>query len=143
MIKMKPKKAQTEIIGLIVIVLLLAALSIVFVTLISRESPNTTSIIRTSTKADNLLNSIIRTTTPEGKFMDLVSECNTKGDFSTLKREISSILAKTIPKNRQSSLKLLINQQEVFSLGACDIGVASTKTIKNKEDTIKLNLKLC
>ncbi len=139
---MNTKKAQMEIMGLVIIIIMLAILSIIFLTFALRPSPSTTPMLRTSTKADNLLNSIIRTSTPKGKLLDLIAESYTNNDFILIKQEISKIIHKTLP-NKQYSFKLLINKEKVLQIGSCKLGISSTKTIKHKDNTFKFILLIC
>ncbi len=140
---MKSKKAQMEIMGLVVIFILLALLSLVFLTFALRPKISTTEILRTSTKADNLLNSIIRTTTSNNqKMLDLITESYINSDFTHLKQEISKITYKTLP-HRQYSLKILINQENILEIGSCKIGISSTKTIKHQDNLFKFILLIC
>jgi len=139
---MNTKKAQMEIMGLVIIIIMLAILSIIFLTFALRPSPSTTPILRTSTKADNLLNSIIRTSTPKGKLLDLIAESYTNNDFILIKQEISKIIHKTLP-NKQYSFKLLINKEKVLQIGSCKLGISSTKTIKHKDNIFKFILLIC
>lgn len=140
--KFKNKNGQMEIIGLVVIFILLALLSLVFLTFALRPKVSTTDILRTSTKADNLLNSIIRTNTEKGNILDLITEAHIKGDFTYIKQEISKITDKTL-SNRQYSLKILINQENILKIGSCKTGISSTKSIKHQTNLFKFILIIC
>jgi len=140
---MSTKKAQMEIMGLVIIIIMLAILSIIFLTFALRPSPSTTPILRSSTKADNLLNSIIRTSTKENqKMLDIIENSYITNDFTYLKQEINKIISKAIP-NKRYSFKLLINQQKVLDIGDCKLGVSSTKTIKHNNNLFKFTLVIC
>lgn len=140
---MKPKKAQMEIMGLLVIIIILAILAIIFLSFALRPSLPTTPILRTSTKADNLLNSIVRTSSSSNqKMLDLIEISYIKGDFTQFKQEITEIIYKTIP-NKKYSFKLFINQQKILEIGDCNIGISSTKTIKHNNNLFKFLLLIC
>lgn len=129
--------------GLLVIIILLALLLVVFLTFALRPKISTPSILRTSTKADNLLNSIIRTSTSENqKMLDLILESYIKGDFTLLEQEITNIIHKTIP-NKKYTLKILINQEKILEINTCKTGISSTKQIKHKDNSFKFILLIC
>lgn len=136
------KKAQTEIIGLVVIVILLTLLAVIFIKFALKEQPSTSAILRTSTKADNLLNSIIRTSTPNGKLLDLVVDSHIKGDFTYLNQEITKVLTKTL-SHKQYSFKIFIDQQPVLEIGTCKTGIASNKPYKYEDYSLKFSLVIC
>lgn len=84
------KKAQTEMVGLLVIVILLIFIAVIYIRLTS--IPGERDVIRQNVMVTNLLNSIMKYSCSNGQIEDLVSSRNAECGITPLEGVISRII---------------------------------------------------
>lgn len=84
------KKAQTEMVGLLVIVILLIFIAVIYIRL--TKIPGEKDVIRQNVIVTNLLNSIMKYSCNNGQIEDLVSSRNAECNNAPLKGVISRII---------------------------------------------------
>jgi len=145
---MKGKKAQIEILGLAVLVIVLAFILIIALTFnLDNDGEND---IRTGLIANNLLNSLIK---QEGKvnFKNLVFECynnikngqNMENGCNSLNKEVSKAIPLIIG-NKRYELIFESEGREFYRSGSCKRGIESTKyRFKSDGEAFISSIKLC
>ena len=143
------KKAQTEIIGLAILVILLVIILVIALSFSFKFSTGEDSI-KTSITANNLLNALIK---QEGKISikELVHECyiNTnKGlpaDSGCIKltNELDQAIKYNIG-NKDFEIRFSTDNSIFYKQGSCKTGVESTKyNFKAEEILFTTSMKIC
>lgn len=139
------KKAQVEIMGLAILVILLVII-LTFALRFSFDSTDNKSDIRTSLVVNGLLNSIIK----QQNVRSLMLECysGVKRGISQeiscekLKKEINKIISLSV--NKKFQVILSSDSLEFFKEGNCGISIQSTPyRFKEQGVTLTALLKLC
>jgi hypothetical protein len=143
------KKAQIEILGLAVLVIVLAIILIIALTF-NLDDDAGKSDVRTGLIANNLLNALIK---QEGKvnFKNLVFECynnikngqNMEIGCNSLNKEINETVPLMIG-NKKYELRFESDTEEFYKLGSCKRGIESIKyRFKSNGLTFISSIKLC
>lgn len=140
------KKAQIEIIGLMLIIILLTILAVVFLRLTLKPSRTITEA-RQSIIAKAAIDSIIKTSYNEETFEDLIYGCYsgyTDYNCELLTKEINQIMPKLMPK-KPFTLTFASNEQEFLKITSktCNLGVQANNNYVINSIPIQISLKLC
>ena len=134
------KKAQIEIIGLLLIIILLSVLAVVFLRLTLKPSFTLTSEARQSIIAKTTIDSIIKTSYNDKTFENLIYDCYTVA-CETLDQEINKIMPKLMPK-KHFYMTFSSDNNVFFKIGTNCLGIQANNhyiiTIP-----IEISLKLC
>ncbi|QQG38464.1 MAG: hypothetical protein HYS32_02545 [Candidatus Woesearchaeota archaeon] len=145
------KKAQMEIVGLVVIVLiiLLAAIFFVRFALLSHSSSKTSSI--ESIEANNLLNALLRTTICEDLSVeDAIKECKQRSNICNeeackhTKTKIEEIMEASLDEKTTYSIDIDADEVPLINIENCKTGItASPFSIPSRGITYSISMKLC
>ena len=141
------KKGQSEVIGLVIIVLILIVVGLIFLKFyLSKGNSNKESI--SNIKANNLVNAIKSVSICNNNMADAIIACCTKKEFcgkdacQLINEEINDILEKSLEEivyfeaKQQNNLCLSINND-------CQ-GISSTENlIRNQDGDAKIRVKIC
>ncbi|MBI2670943.1 hypothetical protein HYX18_03135 [Candidatus Woesearchaeota archaeon] len=139
------KRAQTEIIGLMIVVIMLVAIALVALrfVLISNSSINVDSLL--SAKANNMANSIKNANLCDGNFEQAIVACCNKENFCDREscRLISEEISSIINSSEESVYVEAIDAygNKCFSVGNCISGIASSSY--NFENEVLFRAKIC
>ena len=90
-------KAQSEIMGLMVVVMLILALFVIFVRFSLLKPASLTDELRTNVETTNLLRAMMKTTINSETVQNMVIQCyNTAGTFTDLEQELQAIFQATL-----------------------------------------------
>lgn len=135
------KKAQIEIIGLMLIVILLTFLAVVFLRLTLKPSESV-SEARQNIIASATIDSILKTSYQEETFESLIYDCYQATNCNILEQEINNIIGKLMPK-KQFYMVFSSNDQVFFELGQNCLGIQANNPYIISSIPIKISLKLC
>ena len=129
------KKAQTEIFGLVIIVVLIVvialfALRFMFV----RESTMNNQDQVLSIKANNLINALLKVNVNVDDIKRGIGSCCISNiNCANVENKIKEIIENSIEENYE--FKVLSNDEECFTIsdGQCDFGISSSSYIDNIE----------
>ena len=141
---MASKQGQVEVVGLVVIVVFLLVLGLFFLALTLRGSDDGLSEVRSSTISKQFLSAVLKTTTPQGSYQDLVVSCSF-GTCTSLEEETVLLLRLFFPDQKYTLT--FQRQEEIFftlSKGeGCGIGIQQNTKFKKDATLYSLSLKLC
>jgi hypothetical protein len=145
------KKGQLEAIGLVIIVILIIAALLIFLVLSSRPQADKYTTTLLQTKANNLRNSILKTTISQDcnikeEIINCVelqtSKCST--DCSKVKDTILSVMPKALDEKDGYELTISSGSNNTFlTTRRYDYPNCITASTSNLKDDIDFNLKLC
>ena len=136
------KKAQIEIIGLLLIVILLSVILVVFLRFALKSDTSSTPEARQSIIATTTIDSLIKTSFNDKTFENLIYECYTGYNCNILEKEINSIMSKLMP-NKQFFYTFTSNEQVFLEIGENCIGIQANNLYVINSIPIKISLKLC
>ena len=136
------KKAQIEIIGLLLIVILLSVILVVFLRFALKSDTSYTPEARQSIIAKTTIDSLIKTSFNDQTFENLIYECYTGYNCNILKQEINAIMSKLMP-NKQFFYVFTSNEQVFLEIGENCIGIQANNPYIINSIPIKISLKLC
>ena len=137
------KKAQIEMIGLMLIIILLTVLAVFFLRF-TLKPPTTIASARQSVIAKSTIDSIIKTSYNEKTFENLIYDCYTGSNCNLLEQEINQIMPKLMPK-KAFTLTFTSDEQEFLKITSktCNIGIQANNIYRINSIPIKISLKLC
>ncbi|HLD12402.1 MAG TPA: hypothetical protein VJB87_02290 [Candidatus Nanoarchaeia archaeon] len=135
-------KGQTEIIGLVIIILLLIFGGIIYLKLSDTDN-NQNEELRTNTRNNNILTAISQLTIQGEPFKEQLTHCKEEEQCQALHQELPKIMNIVIPKNKAYQLTIISEEQQLIKLGNCTYGIASSNSIINHGTAYTLNLKTC
>ena len=136
-------KGQTEIVGLVVIVMLLLFTGLLYLKFSATDSDNLDEI-RTNVKAANLLSSITKLTIKGKSFGDHLIDCKLSGRCSDLREEIPKIIAASgLQKNQAYMFTVSSGDANLIEIGNCSTGIASNMPIAREGVSFEITLKIC
>lgn len=136
------KKAQIEMIGLLLIVLLLSVLIIFFVRFALRPSTDSTTQTRQSIIASAAIDSIVKTSLNDKTFESLIYECYTGSNCDILKQELNKIMSSLMP-NKQFYYTFNSDNKVFLELGKNCLGIQANNVYIINSVPISISLKLC
>ena len=145
------KKAQMEVIGLVIIVILVFVGILMFVRFVVL-APETSQKTIESLEANNLLSALLKTTTSCNSLsvLDAIKECQQKTTICNqdaciyTKDKIQDIMQASLDVKTDYKLEVLTNNNPLFAMGDCEKGIASAPySIPSKGITYTIKLKLC
>ena len=139
------KKAQTETMGLMVVVVLLFVIALIALRFFINSSPTSNLDTTLSIKANNLANGIINANVCNGDFKQAIVSCCNHEDLCNENacNLVTDELNKVINYSDESAYVEAIDQtnSKCFSVGSCQAGVSSAPY--NLDNGVTLNVRLC
>jgi len=136
------KKAQIEIIGLMLIIILLTVLAVVFLRLTMKPASESTAEARQSIIASTTIDSIIKTSYNEKTFESLIYDCYQATNCNILEQEINKIMPKLMLK-KQYYLIFASDDNIFLELGQNCLGIQANNPYIINSIPFKISLKLC
>jgi hypothetical protein len=136
------KKAQTEILGIAIIIVLLLVFG-VFYLKFSSNNQNLVPEMRKNIQTNNLLQALLKININNEPFDDLVYKCYSKKDCDILKREIPNIIALALNAETQYNFIISTNNKPFFSLGTCSSGITAYNPITKNNIDFDISLLIC
>ncbi len=140
------KKAQVDLIGLVIIVIIIILLALFGLRLLITQPVNVDE--KLSVKANNLMNAIVKVNTCNSNIEEAFISCCSSEFFcgqdacDYLSKEIPKIIGNSIEENYY--IELLNQNNKCFSHGNCVNGISSsTYIVKNNDQKYESRVKLC
>ena len=148
--KIKMKKAQTEIIGLVVIVTIIIIAVVLFVRLaiLKPASHSPTSV--ESIEANNMLNALLKTTVCDISIQEAIQQCSQKINICDQEPraytvgKIKEILQVSLDEKTDYSFIALSDNSPLIKIENCETGIsASPFSLPSRGAVYTINFKLC
>ena len=136
------KRAQIEIIGLMLIVILLTILAVIFLKLTLKSPATNIAEARQSIIASATIDSILKTSYNDKTFESLIYDCYTGSNCNILEQEINNIMPNLMPK-KQFYMVFSSNDQTFLELGKNCLGIQANNPYVINSIPTKISLKLC
>lgn len=138
------KKAQAEMVGLLVIVLLLLFIGIIFLRFYLLQPSTSLDASRQNLDGQHLLQGLPYLSFTGILFPSFVQECHATADRCTvLQDELETFFTLVLPAGRQYFFSLSTEENELLHLGTCLRGIASTSTFSEEDTFYTMTLRLC
>jgi hypothetical protein len=118
------KRSQTEVIGLLVIVILLVVIALIYIRFSIATGTELPSTLRSNIKVTNLLQALMNVDIQETATQELSLECY-YGHCQNLEEFLHEIFVATLQPNEDYRFTLLAGGDEIFKIGTCDKGIIS------------------
>lgn len=138
-------KGQSEMMGLMIIVILIIFIGLVFLRF-SFSERNSLPELRENIQASNLLSSIIKYDTQEGSIKDLIVRCVRNKECGTLEGEVKEIMKNSLDTRTKYEFSVIAKDEgdkEALRMGSCNQGIASNTQVSQEGLYIEVRLKLC
>lgn len=151
---MKNKRAQIEMVGLVVIVLLIVMGIIFFLkfSIQNKQSPLEKSTIE-SIEANNLLNALLKATVCDKEKISVeqaIEQCKQNIEICDqspckfTKTKIEEIFKSSLDEKTTYTIEILADNKQLIVIENCKSGIASSPySIPSKGITYTINMKLC
>jgi len=137
------KKGQTEIIGLVIIMMLIVFIGLIALKFMSFGNNDDLKDTSLSIKANNLVNALTKVDIDGVSLKNNAVKCCNEGCNVNFEDEIKNIMNKSL----EGDYSLIIseeNGQECAKIGICNAGISSSKYfIRDEGDKFSINLLLC
>ena len=120
------KKAQTEIMGLIIIVILIVFIGLIALRFMAFDGDSSLKDTTLSIKANNLINALTKVEIDENSFKENVYDCCTSSCSATFVTDVENIIQNSL----EGEYSLIISREdgsECSQIGSCNAGISSSK----------------
>tara|TARA_B100000315_G_scaffold215748_1_gene215232 strand:+ start:25 stop:462 length:438 start_codon:yes stop_codon:yes gene_type:complete len=121
------KKAQTEIIGLVVIVILFIVIAVIFVKL--STAPKSKSVIKESVEVSNLLNAVVKLTPCKedkelSSLSDIIAECENQQYCNEnckeyIEKQVNNVMSSALDKKKSYNMIITKRGDTFIEQGDC------------------------
>ncbi len=136
------KKAQTEILGIAIIIVLLLIFG-VFYLKFSSNNPTLIPELRTNVQTNNLLQALLKINIKNESFDSLIYKCYSEKDCDTLNEELPKIIALSLSNETQYKFTISADNKPFFSLGSCSLGIVANYPITKNNIIFDTDLLVC
>ena len=140
------KRAQSEVVGLLVIVVILIFMGVIYLGFANLAGNGSLSSQRAGMETENALNALVRVNLEEydGKTVqDLVVEGANRIDCDTLGYALNEVYGAILRPGTDFSFWAKMEEEEIYSVGVCSIGVVSSYVFVRDGNYYELRLRLC
>ena len=138
------RRGQTEVVGLIVIVLLLLIVGVIFIRFSLLEKPDVYSDLRTNIQASNLLNAIMKADSEMGRLSNVMAGCREKKeDGRYFEGEVKQIIRGSLDIRTDFNFLGYGDGKEIINIGGCKTGVYSSYPYTRDNVFYEAKLKIC
>jgi len=133
-------KGQTEMVGLLIIVVLIVFIGLFAVVLMSKNTNEDDVTARRSVVADNLMNAITKVRIDDKSIEQSVAEC-CDGNCETIGK-IDRVISEIVEEDYK--VMIFQNENECRSSGNCDFGISSSEyPLRYYGNRYKISIILC
>ncbi|MBU0929542.1 MAG: hypothetical protein KJ623_00530 [Nanoarchaeota archaeon] len=137
------KKAQTEMMGLVILVLLISLAGIFAIRFLLSSNTEVGPEIKLQTQAENMQTSFLKLNIDGRSMSDLFSDCCMNNDCNFLSSTFPNLMNLTLP-GQNYELVLSTNSKSCYeTLKKCTKKVASNGIISGNNQVYSLQLSLC
>ena len=138
------KKGQSEVVGLLVIVILLLFVGMIFLRFYVAQPSTSLSHSRQSIEASNTLNALMKVHIQREPFAAHADACNSDGNLcGGLKTEVEAILGYILKQGQKYSFTLSTGAKTLIEINQCTTGIVSTYSFIESNVFYDTTLKIC
>jgi hypothetical protein len=138
------KKGQTEIIGLLFIVLLLMGIGLIFIKLSNSNNSNELAEIRSNIETTNLLKALLKVDVEGENIGDMLVECSLNSNCGRARSLIPDIMKTILKPGSSYKFEAVSNGVMFIELGDCEgSGIISNQPYVRQNIFVENRLKLC
>lgn len=137
------KKSQTEIMGLVILVVLILVSAVFGIRFLMYKGEKLGPELKLSVQAANLQSSLLKLTYNNRAFSDYMLDCCDNKDCSFFETSLKELIPKVLP-NQKYELDILKGTKSCYKLdGICQTRVTSMGKITKNGESYRLNILLC
>ncbi len=138
------KKGQSEIVGLLVIVVILIFMGLIYLSFSNLADTGALASQRSNLETENALKSLMKMDLgDELSIKELIVICGTNGDCNGLETELEDIFEVIIKPGKQFSFWIEMEETQIFAIGHCDLGLVSSNLFVKNGIYYEAKLKVC
>ena len=141
------KRGQTEIIGLMVIVILLIFLGVTYLSFVSFKEKSILPTLRTNIEADNALKAVMKVGIEEVGWKtveEMVVGCNGDvGECEVLEDGLNEVFGEILTPREEFSFAFYADDVKIVEFGSCGLGVVASYSFIKDYVFYETKLKLC
>jgi len=145
-VRYKMKKAQTEMMGLVILVLIITVAAVFGIRFLFSEKEEVSAGIKLATQAANLRNSLLKMTISDKSLSDLAVDCCLANNCDFLRNELPKIVEQVIP-NQEYEIELTdnSNSKKCFKTSqyTCKNRVSDSGRIERETGSYNFMVSLC
>ena len=140
-----PKRGQTEVLGLLAIVILLIFIGMIYLRFALQPEDNSQSIVRENIGGSHLLSALLHFDVGEGSMKKRFLDCfYDTGSCNDLKIDLEFILGSVLKPGENYLLTVLSEDETIFfSLGICERGIVTTYHFIEEGALFEARMTLC
>jgi hypothetical protein len=145
MVQLKSIKGQSEVVGLLVIVIILVFMGLIYLGFSNIADSGSLASERSSIEVENALNAVLRTNLPdfEDRTMeDLIVECG-GGNCDELDTVVGDVFSSILKHGANFEFSSYREEVEIYATGSCEFGLASNYMFIKGGVVYEAKLKLC
>lgn len=138
------KKGQTEMMGLLMIVVLILVIGVIFLKF-SLGKQDLKPDLRTNVQTTNLLRAVMKASLNDGSVSDAIIDCSMDNTLcNQIRDKIREILGISIGAGKTYSFTANNDNGEILNIGTCQgTGIVASNQINEKGSFVEAKLKVC
>ena len=144
---LKGKRAQTEVIGLLVIVILLVFFGLIYLGFASMKDSNGLESLRTNIEGENALNALMKVKMGDYEGMtveEMIIKCSVDSEGCRMLEEgIARAYEVILRPGVEYGFKAFREDEEIHGFGNCEVGIVSSYIFIEDGVAYEAALKLC
>ena len=146
MVQSKSIRGQSEVVGLLVIVIMLIFMGLVYLGFSNIADSSSLATERSSIEVENALKAVLRVNLPDygDKTMeDLIVECGEGYGCNDLDAAAGAVFSSILKTGTNFEFSSYMEEDEIHATGLCDLGLASKYLFIKGGVVYEAKLKLC
>tara|TARA_Y100000310_G_scaffold340265_1_gene435405 strand:- start:2639 stop:3121 length:483 start_codon:yes stop_codon:yes gene_type:complete len=145
--RQKTRKGQTEVMGLLVIVILLVFLGLIYLGFVMSKGPGELSTIRTNIEAENSLKAVMNVNLDDiddKSVVDMVVDCGYDAQkCNLLENALKDVFGVILKPEEDFSYSVAMDEDEILAFGNCELGIVSRYAFIKDGIYYESSLKIC
>lgn len=140
------RKGQSEVIGLMVIVLILIFMGVLYLGFANLAGNDTLASQRVGIETENALNAVLRVNLEsygDKTVQDLIVECGNGFGCNELESALNEVYGEVLKPGTQFSYWAYLEDEEIYATSACQIGIVSSYVFVRDGFFYEAKLRLC
>ncbi|MBT4576970.1 hypothetical protein HOB91_01410 [Candidatus Woesearchaeota archaeon] len=140
------RKGQSEVIGLMVIVLILIFMGVLYLGFANLAGNDTLASQRVGIETENALNAVLRVNLEnydDKTIQDLIVECGGGFDCNQLENALKEVYTAVLKPGTTFSYWVLMEDEEIYATSTCQIGIVSSYVFVRDGIFYEAKLRLC
>ncbi len=140
------RKGQSEVIGLMVIVVILIFMGVVYLGFVNMSDNGSLASQRVGIETENALNAVLRVNLEnydDKTIQDLIVECGGGFGCNQLENALNEVYTAVLRPGTTFSYWVFIEDEEIYATSACQIGIVSSYVFVRDGLFYETKLRLC